>query len=61
MAVSCAAFTLTAAVSGLRRTLEQVIAVNNEQDQWQQVLQHEARFVKAIQQGSAAEDTDLGP
>ena len=47
-----------ASVAGVTRVVRQGLAINNDDDAWTHVRQHEQRFIQALRQGSAAEGDD---
>ena len=47
-----------ASVAGLTRVVHQGRAIDNDDDAWAHVRQHEERFIMALRQGSAAEGDD---
>ena len=47
-----------ASAAGLARVIRSGLAINNDDDAWAHVRQHEQRFLQALRQGSAAEGDD---
>ena len=57
LALAVAGFA-AASAAGLARVITTGLAINDDDDAWEHVRQHEQRFLQALRQGSAAEGDD---